>query len=393
MPRRASAFMSLLVLSLSLSATSGAGQKAQPKVVPLKSIAPLDLARLLDLYAGGRFDEAVSSVARAGDEVGRNLRRHWDVSGRQWIDADPAERPRRILAAVAFALETEQIRAERGDWRVTDDPPCTASCVLDWAQLRLIERGPPDPAERAWLLAAASLAGGVRDWRYLQRTVDPTRPARVLPGLMDRGLLRFPADPSLRLEQALAAAGRFNITVDGGRVTPTLMALPPGFGGRGISVVPMRMDGQEAAGLLTALVDDPLVGAEARMRLGFLYWAVGRDEAARDALTMAAEQTGDVDVRYLAHFLLGWTAIARGDSGAAIPPLEAALAARPGSQSAALALAALELKRGDAGQAHDLARASLDERRADVDPWRLFLYGHHPQWPARVAELRRAVKP
>jgi hypothetical protein len=392
MLRRASAFVLLPVFSLLLSATLGAGQKAKPPSPP-PSIAPLDLARLLDLYAGGHFDEAVNSVAQAHGEIGRNLRRHWDVAGRQWIEAGPAERPQRILAVAAFALETEHIRAERGDWRITDDPPCIASCVLDWAQLRLIERGPPDRAERAWFLAAASLAGGVRDWRYLQRPVDPRRPARGLPGLMDRGLLRFPGDPSLRLEQALAAAGRFNITVDGGRLTPTLMALPPGFGGRGISIVPLRLDGQEAADLLTALVDDPLVGAEARLRLGYLYWAVGHDEAARDALAKAAAPTGDADLRYLAQFLLGWIAIARGDSTAAIPPLEAALAARPGSQSAALALAALELQRGDAGKAHDLARASLDERRADVDPWRLFLYGHHPQWPARVAELRRAVKP
>jgi tetratricopeptide (TPR) repeat protein len=393
MPRRAAAVVLLLLFSRLFSAAPGAGQKAQPKAAPLPSIAPLDLARLLDLYAGGRFDEAVRSVAQAGDETGRHLRRHWDVSGRQWIDADPAQRPQRILAAVAFALETEHVRAERGDWRVTDDPPCPASCVLDWAQLRLIERGSPDQAERAWLLAAAALTGGVQDWRYLQRPVDPRRSTRVLPGLMDRALLRFPGDPSLRLEQALAAAGRFNITVDGRRLAPTVMALPPAFGGRGFSVVPIRLDGQEAAGLLTALVDDPQVGAEARMRLGFLYWAFGRDEAARDALTKAAAQAGDADLRYLAQFLLGWIAIARGDSAAAIPPLEAALAARPGSQSAALALASLELQRGDAGKAHDLARASLDERRADVDPWRLFLYGHHPQWPARVAELRRAVKP
>ena len=131
-------------------------------------------------------------MARAGDEVGRHLRRHWDVTARQWIDADPAQRPRRMLVAAAFALETEHIRAERGDWRMTDDPPCAAACVLDWAQLRLVERGAPDEAERTWLLAAAALAGGVRDWRYLQRPVEPARASRVLPGLMDRGLLAIP---------------------------------------------------------------------------------------------------------------------------------------------------------------------------------------------------------
>jgi len=53
----------------------------------------------------------------------------------------------------------------------------------------------------------------------------------------------------------------------------------------------------------------------------------------------------------------------------------------------------LELQRGDAGKAHDLAQASLDQRRADVDPWRLFLYGHHPRLAGLIAELRRQVKP
>lgn len=143
--------------------------------------------------------------------------------------------------------------------------------------------------------------------------------------------------------------------------------------------------------MLAALVDDPVVGAEAGMRLGHLDWTIGRDEAANGALTRSAQQATDADVRYLAQFLRGWIAMSRGDTAAAIPPLEAALAARPTSQSAALALAALELQRGDAGGAHDLARASLDQPGAAVDPWRMFLYGHYPRWPALVAELRRRV--
>ena len=152
MTRRACA----LVLALFWSATPTAEQKA-PAQVGLPSIAPLDLPRLLDLYAAGRFDEAVQSVARAGDEAGRNLRQHWAVAGRAWIDADPAQRPQRALAAAAFALETEHIRAERGDWRVTD-ASCAAACVLDWAQIQLVQRGPPDRAEHTWYLAAAAPA-------------------------------------------------------------------------------------------------------------------------------------------------------------------------------------------------------------------------------------------
>ena len=390
MPRRACAFL-LLVL---FSAAPGADQKTKAPAPP-PPIAPLNLPHVLDLYADGRFDEAVTRVARAGEEVGRNLRRHWGVTARQWIDADPARRPQRILAAAALALETEHIRVERGDWRVTaGDPPCAGACVLDWAQLHLVQRGAADRAERAWYLAAAALAGGSRDWRYLHRPVDPERASRVMPGLMERALARFPGDPALSLERALAAAGRFNLMIDGGRRAPSITLPPSILAGRGGPfLASLGPDPAGAAELLAALADDPLVGAEARLRLGYLHWARGRDDAARDELAKAAERATDTDIRYLAQFLLGRIAISRGDHAGAIPHLQSALAARPGSQSAAVALAALELQRADADQAHDLARASLDDPRAAVDPWRLFLYGHHPRWPARLADLRREVKP
>jgi hypothetical protein len=391
MLRRATALVFLLLCLT----TAGAGQKAK-KPTPLPSIAPLDLPRALDLYADGRFDQAVRMVAQAGDEAGRDLRQHWAVTARQWIDADPPRRPQRILAAASLALETEQIRQERGDWRVSEgDPACPAACVLDWAQIMLVQRGAPDAAERAWYLAAAALAGGVRDWRYLERAVDPQRSAALSPGLMDRALARFPDDAPLRLERALAAAGRFNIVVDAPRRIAAGTPSMPVSSGRGQFTLPRtRNDATSAAAnMLGALVDDPVVGAEARMRLGYLHWTAGRNDEARQELIAAAEQARDADIRFLAHFLHGWMAAAAGDGAGAIAPLEAALKARPGSQSAAVVLAAVELQRGNADAAHEIALATLDQRRADVDPWRLFLYGHHPQWPARLAQLRREVKP
>ena len=45
----------------------------------------------------------------------------------------------------------------RGDWRVTD-ASCAAACVLDWAQIQLVQRGAPDRAEHTWYLAAAAPA-------------------------------------------------------------------------------------------------------------------------------------------------------------------------------------------------------------------------------------------
>ena len=100
-----------VVLLVVLAVARPAADQQKKKEIPLRPIAPLDLRRTLDLYAEGPFDEAVQAVARAGDEVGRNLRRHWAVTGRAWIDAEPGRRPQRLLAAAALALETENLRA------------------------------------------------------------------------------------------------------------------------------------------------------------------------------------------------------------------------------------------------------------------------------------------
>jgi hypothetical protein len=95
------------------------------------------MTRLLETYASGRFDEAVQAVAKAGDSVGKNLRGHWNVDALPWIDADPAARARRLLVAAAFALETENVRVERGEWgTTTTEVRCQGTCVLDWAQAR-----------------------------------------------------------------------------------------------------------------------------------------------------------------------------------------------------------------------------------------------------------------
>ena len=196
-----------------------------PKPAQPDPIAPLDVAHLLETYAAGRFDEAVAGVARAGDQVGCNLRSRWTVDAPTWIDADPDRRQARLLVAAALALETECVRVERGQWSVQGDPPCSGPSVLDWAERQLVARGLQDRAERAWFLAAAALAavsatGTTCTGRRLAQGQSGTAvpPPR---GLMDRALARFPGDPHLRLEQAIAAAGRFTVTTDGGRYALT----------------------------------------------------------------------------------------------------------------------------------------------------------------------------
>jgi len=145
----------------------------------------------------------------------------------------------------------------------------------------------------------------------------------------------------------------------------------------------------ETIELFRSVQDDPVVGPEARVRLGYFLWAIDQDAAARTELTTAATTARDADIRYLAHFLLGWTALNSKDLKEAGTQLARALEARPGSQSATLALAAVQLQQGEGASAYDLVQTSLS--KSDDDPWRLFLYGHHTKFPSRIADLRRRI--
>jgi hypothetical protein len=362
---------------------------------PSAQTARFDLASLLTTYSSGRFDDAIRAVQRAGDGAAQGLRDQWGAA-RGWIAADPGARNRRYLAVAAFALETERLRAERNDWAAEKSEDCAGRCVVEWAGLLLLERGDPDEAERVWWQAAAAVASGVRDWGFLVNPVDARQPFGLGTGMLHRALERFPDDPRFRLDQAIAVASRFNITTDGEprSVASPLTAALAGFPNLVVLEEQTRPQRQtvlaSAIAELTALCADATVGAEARVRLGYLHWATGHDEAARTELSSAAAAS-DPDVRYLANFLVGIEAQARHETAAAMAAFAAALEARPHSESASLALAALELQRGDAERAYARAREPFAERPGDTDPWRQFLYGPYPRLPALVAELRAQV--
>jgi tetratricopeptide (TPR) repeat protein len=370
----------------------------------------LDLTALLNDYAAGRFDEVVRTLSNASDDAARDLMPDWPTVGRHWIDVTPEGRHRRLLVAASLAIEFENIRIERGDWQNPRFDFCqllvrlgspargtTPQCFINWTYSLLLERGYPDDAERAWVIATAALVEGVHDARFLHVpagapegfvlpikndrivTEVPGRGARpTLRGLVDRALERFPDDPLLKFHRALAVASRFNITIEGQRLTS------PGPAAAGTN--------EDPVGLLSELRSDPRIGAEARLRLGYVLWAAGKDEESRTELEAAVTATSDPDLRYLARFLLGSTAMTRDDFEEAKRQFALALETRPNSQSAALALATLHLKDGEAARAYDLAEASFAKRPHDNDPWRLFLDGHHPHLPVLLADLRSKTR-
>jgi tetratricopeptide (TPR) repeat protein len=362
---------------------------AQPKRV--------DIIALLDLYARGDHDAAWKMIGEATRPQARALRSALVSTGHRWIHDAPDDVSHRILAAAAFALEFEAVRAEKGEWNTFDADQCGGRCAIEWACTILRARGDADDAERRWHRATFALVGGVRDWSFLLTPLSPPTPRTRVSGHVLHALNRLPDDPHARLAKALAIASR-NMIADeldapreGGRApvprTPFVPVDAGGFAER------LQIQFGYAKQQLGLLIDDPVVGAEARMRLGYLYWRSGQYEEAITAERVAAEATTDVSLRYNAYFVAARAAQAAGDLTQAEVWYLKALDTRPASQSATLGLAALLFLRGDAGPAYDAIERSRVERPKDDDPWRLFLYGEYPRLPELIGQLRKSVTP
>lgn len=388
---RGAAALTLVLLAAGAGAVSHAAVR----------VAPIDIGAGLDAYARGAYDKALESARRLSGERMTELGLPILQAGRVWVDRVPEDRPRRVLVAAAFALETQYIRAERGGWlRYDGEPPCTGACVLEWACALLQSRGAPDATERTWMLASVALAGGVREWGLLHAPLTPPGPRTQIRGHLVHALARFPDEPRFRLARAVAIASRLAVLPEMDAPREGELTGPAGPSmdmvrvvGPGVSLVgdvrTVQMD--HARQQLSSLLADPSVGAEARLRLAYLDL---RARAYQDALKQAQESANtatEPDIEYAARYLAAQAAQALGDLQGAEALLTSALEVRPHSQSATLALAALKYRRGDVEPAYALIESSFRERAADDDPWRMFLYGDFPRLPSLIAELRRQI--
>jgi len=367
---------------------------------PAAQSGRIDLKALLDLYAAGKTDDAMATVARATTDSARDLRVQLVVYGQTWLHTGAAEISPRLFAAAVFALDMEAIRAERGEWSPRNQRDCSGSCVLEWACIVLRARKASDENDRLWLLASVALAEGVRDWSFLQTPLAPALSRAPEAGHLTHAIARHPDEPRFRLARATAIASRFNIANE---LDLPRADLPSGSAALSqTTVVPSQQPGFEerrrapldyAMQQFARLIDDPAVGVEARIRLAYLHYRSEEYEQARRAAEAAARTTSDADLRYLASFLAGQAAQASGDLTGAETLYTQALVSRPRAQSASLALAALQMVRGAAAPAYELFAAPRTSRMEDDDPWRLFFYGDYPKLTALVRELRGRVKP
>ncbi len=372
---------------------------------------PLDVTGLLDKYAAGKFDDALRPVSNASEDQTRALRAQLMTSGRLWIDAAGASRNDRLAAAAMFALETEHIRAERGDWAAPTDYICAGACVIEWACALLHERRAvtpdtamnPDVVEHAWFAASITLASGVRDWTFLHQPLLVPEPFGAATGHVDHALARFPGDGRFRLARAQAVAVRWEATTEqdvpreGVRLefpaapVPTIVVNGVTIG-QPRSAAATRRSTQRLLTLkeLSDLSVDPIVGANARTRLAYLHWTAGDYADALTEAQAAALQATDADDRYLARYVAGLAAQSSGLLARAESEFASALDARPHSQSASIALAALRFQRGDASGAYALSADSLTKMKSDDDPWRLFQYGDYVKLAVKIQAMRRA---
>jgi hypothetical protein len=319
-------------------------------------------------------------------------------TGHRWIHDRPAELAPRIFAAASFALEFEIARAEKGEWLSLNTPEqCTGRCAIEWACTILQARGPADDPERAWHHATFAMIGGVRDWSFLLSPLTPPTPRTRLSGHLLHVQSRLPDDAQVRLTRGIAIGSRHIVAdeMDAPRVSertssaarPILRPMMADL--INFSSARLSTSLEYAVQQFTQLLDDPAVGAEARMRLGYLYWRGEQFEQAYTIARLAAEAAPDVGTRYVSSFIAAMAAQSAGDLAGAEEMYKRALEARPHSQSATIALAALLFLRGDADAGYDAIERSRVERAGDDDPWRMFLYGDFQRLPERVAQLRK----
>jgi tetratricopeptide (TPR) repeat protein len=341
-----------------------------------------DVIGLIDAYLTGRYDQAVSDAAAADDLGPFRLRFVQDTPG--WITADPALAAKRRAATAAFLLELMHARLESDYYRFSD--------LVEWTCVQLRASGAATPFERSWYLASVALASRARAriWLLgesprlphqppLKRTLPP-KTENPSPRHLMHAIERVPDEPRLQLAQIVAWTwGRDAEPIRNRRAREDDSSR---FIRR-----PTQLDALTA---YEKWLDDPIVGAEARVRSGLIHFSVGAFENALRAFE-PAQEASDAQTRYLALFNAGRALEALQRQDEAVVRYEKALTAVPSAESATIALASLRFSRDEREAAVALLTRRFSAAAREHDPMRLVGYGSFSRWDDLRADLRREV--
>jgi hypothetical protein len=416
----------LLLAALLAVAESG---QAQTQAQGPPQAPALDVALILERYEAATAPTAAELSTLAAAAADGRLLATLRTAGWDWMQAGgPAGiRGRRLTLA---ALVLEAVSAQRDTSGVVSVP------VIEWACANLRESDPL-PAERTWqiatvglMLAAASrsaleahLAHASPRFKdepqllfadaLLQRSWIPdgfqhnnmvsTNPYFPNGPLMPVGpianapvLLFFPnrtaaewaavgMDPSLPGFTGgnvvdTPHGGGMAIAGSVGMVTQDLRLLPPSA--IEIRLLAAKNDYQRARGTKA-------VAAEAELRLGQLDLLYANPKNAFDHFTAALERTSDLNLHYLAYYLIGQSEEQQAQWSAACFYYHKALDANPNGRTVIEAWAGALDKMGLSADA--LAMRARVTDPAAADPWDAFSTGALGPAAPLIEQLRKAV--
>ena len=342
----------------------------------------VNLIGLLDTYAAGRHDEAITRAAALPD-LGP-LRLQFVQQTQPWINADPAASAHRRAAVAGFVVELAAARLE-SDWgRLAD--------LIEWTCAQIVRTGgPPTAFERSWHMATTALAGRarVRVWllgpyarlphqkplKRVPQKDDPPSPLHLM-----HAIERFPDDPHFQLARVIAWTW--------GRDAEPVRNMRQEWRDNVNRWAPSRPPQLDAITSFEPLLAVPSVAAEAHLRIGLIHFTVGDHAAALKSFEAAQPIATTPQLKYLSHFLAGRSLEALQRQDDAIAQYQRALDVVPDAESATIALASLQFLRNEAESSIALINKTFAKTSSTTDPGRLLGYGAFLHWPEIKAAMR-----
>jgi hypothetical protein len=357
------------------------------------------MRELLNLYGRGDVERAVRGMlveeprwmsAAVDDAMRRTdeeVRYHRLSSKRLSVSKDErleqalrADRLNVLVLAAALQLDTARVAADvnsvgglivgsertidrlfalRADFEANGPLPWPNERVADWPSVQTFVR--------RWYPAAVSRLQGLVE---LQHT----------PGLIGRGLARFPADPDLLLAR--------------GSLVETRLALEQVDASLASRLYPPEIRRRWDDGLSRAERDYEqavrTVGfaSEAAVRLARVRLLKGQRRPAREVLDRVLAGDVPVELRYLACLFRAAVAERSGDLQGATRDYEAAMTAVPRAVTPMLALGRIADEHDRSAEARDWVERALTSSPGALDPWRRYVHGQAWQAADRIATLR-----
>jgi len=319
--------------------------------------------RTLAAYYAGRYDEINRVLTADPNTLLTDILWRASTWKRTW-------RPRRV----AFTAEVV-LAAARRQSRFTPELLAALRSMTDARVDTPGTRGVGDLVEATVhkvVLAALVVTSRYTDadeyYRAIARRIAP-------PGATGATSTPALAEPRLLLAHAMTLEGHTRmlagVTLSEGLtgVLPVRPIRGPSGGSPTLSQIVA-----EAHEVLKSAAQDPAVAAEATVRDAYLYLRAGNGRQAQ-ALIAGMPRANDVVVSFWGGVVLARALEAQGLTNEAAAAYEALARIAPGTQTVAVALAALRLKEGDRGAAQEWADRARRTPVNRIDPWTLYWGG------------------